>query len=141
MNTKHQHMLRRRPAHTLWWVPDARALIWESNSRCAFASSPLHASSRILRFAARRIIAVSTSAYRSGKSARAGTPNTTSSPSASRRCGERFLVSYRDRATEYRRVGKRAYDTAERRDRGEKTLAEIGRSYNVSGATISRLMA
>ena len=26
-----------------------------------------------------------------------------------------------------------------RRDRGEETLAEIGRSYNVSGATISRL--
>lgn len=27
----------------------------------------------------------------------------------------------------------------ERRERGEKTLAEIGRSYNVSGWTISRL--
>jgi hypothetical protein len=26
-----------------------------------------------------------------------------------------------------------------RRDAGEETLAEIGRSYNVSGATISRL--
>ena len=27
-----------------------------------------------------------------------------------------------------------------RRDRGEETLAEIGRSYNVSGWTISRLI-
>jgi CENP-B N-terminal DNA-binding domain len=26
-----------------------------------------------------------------------------------------------------------------RRDHGEETLAEIGRSYNVSGSTISRL--
>jgi hypothetical protein len=26
-----------------------------------------------------------------------------------------------------------------RRDKGEETLAEIGRSYNISGATISRL--
>jgi hypothetical protein len=30
-------------------------------------------------------------------------------------------------------------EAVERRDRGEETLAEIGRSYNVSGATISRL--
>lgn len=28
-----------------------------------------------------------------------------------------------------------------RRDHGDETLAEIGRSYNVSGWTISRLMA
>jgi hypothetical protein len=28
-----------------------------------------------------------------------------------------------------------------RRDKGEETLAEIGRTYNVSGATISRLTA
>jgi CENP-B N-terminal DNA-binding domain len=28
-----------------------------------------------------------------------------------------------------------------RRDRGEESLTEIGRSYNVSGATISRLLA
>jgi hypothetical protein len=28
-----------------------------------------------------------------------------------------------------------------RRERGEETLAEIGRSYNVSGWTISRLAA
>jgi hypothetical protein len=27
-----------------------------------------------------------------------------------------------------------------RRDKGEETLVEIGRSYNVSAATISRLM-
>lgn len=30
-------------------------------------------------------------------------------------------------------------EAIQRRDRGEETLAEIGRSYNVSGATISRL--
>jgi hypothetical protein len=30
---------------------------------------------------------------------------------------------------------------AKRRDKGEETLAEIGRSYNVSGWTISRLEA
>jgi hypothetical protein len=32
----------------------------------------------------------------------------------------------------------RAY--GERRDKGEETLADIGRSYNVSPATISRLI-
>jgi DNA invertase Pin-like site-specific DNA recombinase len=30
-------------------------------------------------------------------------------------------------------------EAIKRRDRGEATLAEIGRSYNVSGWTISRL--
>ena len=30
-------------------------------------------------------------------------------------------------------------EAVKRRDKGEETLAEIGRSYNVSGATISRL--
>jgi hypothetical protein len=30
-------------------------------------------------------------------------------------------------------------EALERRERGEETLAEIGRSYNVSGWTISRL--
>ena len=30
-------------------------------------------------------------------------------------------------------------EAVKRRDRGEETLAEIGRSYNVSGWTISRL--
>ena len=30
-------------------------------------------------------------------------------------------------------------EAIKRRDRGEETLAEIGRSYNVSPATISRL--
>ena len=30
-------------------------------------------------------------------------------------------------------------EAIKRRDRGEETLAEIGRSYNVSGWTISRL--
>jgi DNA invertase Pin-like site-specific DNA recombinase len=32
-------------------------------------------------------------------------------------------------------------EAIERREKGEETLAEIGRSYNVSGATISRLSA
>jgi DNA invertase Pin-like site-specific DNA recombinase len=32
-------------------------------------------------------------------------------------------------------------EAIKRRDRGEETLAEIGRSYNVSPATISRLTA
>ena len=32
-------------------------------------------------------------------------------------------------------------EAIERRDRGEETLAEIGRSYSVSGATISRIRA
>ena len=32
-------------------------------------------------------------------------------------------------------------EAIKRRDQGEETLAEIGRSYNVSGATISRLAA
>jgi DNA invertase Pin-like site-specific DNA recombinase len=32
-------------------------------------------------------------------------------------------------------------EAIKRRDRGEESLAEIGRSYNVSGATISRLTA
>ena len=31
-------------------------------------------------------------------------------------------------------------EATRRRDRGEESLADIGRSYNVSGATISRLM-
>ena len=31
-------------------------------------------------------------------------------------------------------------EAIKRRDKGEETLAEIGRSYNVSGATISRLL-
>jgi DNA invertase Pin-like site-specific DNA recombinase len=31
-------------------------------------------------------------------------------------------------------------EAIKRRDRGEETLAEIGRSYNVSGWTISRLL-
>ena len=31
-------------------------------------------------------------------------------------------------------------EAIKRRDRGEEPLAEIGRSYNVSGATISRLV-
>jgi hypothetical protein len=31
-------------------------------------------------------------------------------------------------------------EAIKRRDRGEESLADIGRSYNVSGATISRLM-
>jgi DNA invertase Pin-like site-specific DNA recombinase len=31
------------------------------------------------------------------------------------------------------------HEAMKRRDKGEETLAEIGRSYNVSGATISRL--
>jgi hypothetical protein len=35
--------------------------------------------------------------------------------------------------------GARATLTIRRRDRGEESLAEIGRSYNVSAATISRL--
>jgi hypothetical protein len=30
-------------------------------------------------------------------------------------------------------------EAIKRRDKGEETLAEIGRSYNISGATISRL--
>jgi DNA invertase Pin-like site-specific DNA recombinase len=30
-------------------------------------------------------------------------------------------------------------EALKRRDRGEESLADIGRSYNVSGATISRL--
>jgi len=30
-------------------------------------------------------------------------------------------------------------EAIKRRDQGEETLAEIGRSYNVSGATILRL--
>jgi hypothetical protein len=30
-------------------------------------------------------------------------------------------------------------EAIKRRDRGDESLAEIGRSYNVSGATISRL--
>jgi DNA invertase Pin-like site-specific DNA recombinase len=33
------------------------------------------------------------------------------------------------------------HEAIERRDHGEETLAEIGRSYNVSGWTISRLTA
>ncbi len=32
-------------------------------------------------------------------------------------------------------------EAIKRRDKGEETLAEIGRSYNVSGATVSRLRA
>jgi hypothetical protein len=32
-------------------------------------------------------------------------------------------------------------EAIKRRDRGEESLTEIGRSYNVSGATISRLLA
>jgi DNA invertase Pin-like site-specific DNA recombinase len=32
-------------------------------------------------------------------------------------------------------------EAIKRRDHGEETLAEIGRSYNVSGWTISRLQA
>jgi DNA invertase Pin-like site-specific DNA recombinase len=32
-------------------------------------------------------------------------------------------------------------EAIKRRDRGDETLAEIGRSYNVSGWTISRLRA
>jgi hypothetical protein len=32
-------------------------------------------------------------------------------------------------------------EAIKRRDRGDETLAEIGRSYNVSPATISRLTA
>jgi DNA invertase Pin-like site-specific DNA recombinase len=32
-------------------------------------------------------------------------------------------------------------EAIKRRDRGEESLAEIGRSYNVSAATISRLSA
>jgi Helix-turn-helix domain of resolvase len=32
-------------------------------------------------------------------------------------------------------------EAVKRRDRGEETLAEICRSYNVSGCTISRLTA
>src|ERR1700731_229968 len=32
-------------------------------------------------------------------------------------------------------------EAIKRRDRGEESLTEIGRSYNVSAATISRLMA
>ena len=32
-------------------------------------------------------------------------------------------------------------EAIKRRDRGDETLAEIGRSYNVSAATISRLAA
>jgi DNA invertase Pin-like site-specific DNA recombinase len=32
-------------------------------------------------------------------------------------------------------------EAIKRRDRGEESLAEIGRSYNVSAATISRLAA
>jgi DNA invertase Pin-like site-specific DNA recombinase len=31
-------------------------------------------------------------------------------------------------------------EVIKRRDRGEETLADLGRSYNVSSATISRLM-
>jgi hypothetical protein len=31
-------------------------------------------------------------------------------------------------------------EAIERRDRGGESLADIGRSYNVSGSTISRLM-
>jgi DNA invertase Pin-like site-specific DNA recombinase len=31
-------------------------------------------------------------------------------------------------------------EAIKRRDRGEESLADIGRSYNVSGATISRLV-
>ena len=32
------------------------------------------------------------------------------------------------------------HEAIQRRDHGEETLAEIGRSYNVSGWTISRLL-
>jgi hypothetical protein len=32
-------------------------------------------------------------------------------------------------------------EAIKRRDRGEESLADIGRTYNVSGATISRLVA
>jgi len=32
-------------------------------------------------------------------------------------------------------------EATKRRERGEESLADIGRSYNVSGATISRLPA
>ncbi len=35
----------------------------------------------------------------------------------------------------------RAVRLIKRRDRGEESLTEIGRSYNVSAATISRLTA
>ena len=44
------------------------------------------------------------------------------------------------RVVTLRNVDKRPRPEAiKRRDKGEETLAEIGRSYNVSGATISRL--
>ncbi len=36
-------------------------------------------------------------------------------------------------------IGHQEHEAIKRRDRGEETLAEIGRSYNVSGWTISRL--
>ena len=37
--------------------------------------------------------------------------------------------------------GNRRDELIKRRDHGDETLAEIGRSYNVSAATISRLQA
>jgi hypothetical protein len=36
-------------------------------------------------------------------------------------------------------AGRQRKEAIKRRDHGEETLAEIGRSYNVSGWTIARL--